>query len=59
MMTTYQNRRIAQLIDKLVDHKISTSEYVEYQYLCKLLSGEYMPLNEEKSAKATNKNSYM
>jgi len=59
MMTTYQNRRIAQLIDKLIDHKISTSEYVEYQYLCKLLSGEYMPLNEEKSPQKPRNNHYM
>jgi len=59
MMTTYQNRRIAQLIDKLIDHKISTSEYVEYQYLCKLLSGEYMPLNEEKSPQSASRNGYM
>lgn len=58
MMTTYQNRRIAQLIDKLIDHKISTSEYVEYQYLCKLLSGEYMPLNEENSPRRSS-NNYM
>jgi len=57
-MTTYQNRRIAQLIDKLIDHKISNSEYTEYQYLCKLLSGEYMPLNESRNSPKNNRNSY-
>ena len=58
-MTTYQNRRIAQLINKLIDQRISNSEYVEYQYLCKVLSGEYMPLNEDKSSQKANKNAYM
>jgi len=44
-MTQYQNRRISQLIEKLIDQRISKSEYVEYKELCKLLSGEYNPMS--------------
>ncbi len=58
-MTTYQNRRIAQLIDKLIDKRISSSEYTEYQYLCKLQSGEYMPLADHRTTRRASKSIYL
>jgi hypothetical protein len=38
-MTTYQTRRLNQLIDKLLSQKISPSEFIEYQHLHHLIYG--------------------
>jgi len=39
-MTTYQSRRFYQLIEKLTNYTITTSEYSEYKYLSHLLKDE-------------------
>jgi len=36
-MTEYQNRRLYQLTDLLINHKIEKWEFIEYQYLSLLL----------------------
>lgn len=38
-MTTYQIRRLNQLIDKLLTQKITKSEFIEYQHLHHLIYG--------------------
>lgn len=40
-MTEYQYRRLNQLTDLLIFKEISNTEYMEYQYLCELLSVEF------------------
>jgi|GEM_PF-1658515 len=44
-MNAYQNRRLNQLIDKLVEHKITRPEYMEYKYLWELLRAESVKVN--------------
>lgn len=45
MMNAYQNRRLNELIDKLIEHNITKPEYMEYKYLWELLRVESMNIN--------------
>jgi hypothetical protein len=41
-MTEYQNRRLSQLTELLINHKIQKWEFTEYQYLSKLLRSKVL-----------------
>lgn len=45
MMNAYQNRRLNELIDKLIEHRITKPEYMEYKYLWELLRVESMNIS--------------
>ena len=49
-MTEYQSRRINQLTHLLIHHKITKSEYMEYQYLTALLASVHPQPKNYKSS---------